>query len=134
MRGKANYCCLDKVQLSVLHPGRRSCRVRAGYVQVLLAPSAAQHSVCREGGTHVLGRSRSRSRGENGSEDQPMRFGAAAARCAVLVGMWLLSSMLRWWQLEEVASADETISATCAPGLRLFGFNGWFSSPVRGRE
>jgi hypothetical protein len=35
---------------------------------------------------------------------------------------------------EAVASADETVSATCAPGLRLFGFNGWFSSPVRGRE
>jgi hypothetical protein len=33
-----------------------------------------------------------------------------------------------------VASADETISATCARGLRLFGFNGWFSSPMRGRE
>jgi hypothetical protein len=33
-----------------------------------------------------------------------------------------------------VASADGTVSATCAPGLRLFGFNGWFSSPVRGRE
>jgi hypothetical protein len=26
MRGKANCCCLDRVQLSVLHPGRRSCR------------------------------------------------------------------------------------------------------------
>jgi hypothetical protein len=33
-----------------------------------------------------------------------------------------------------VASADETVSATCARGLRLFGFNGWLSSPVRGRE
>jgi hypothetical protein len=33
-----------------------------------------------------------------------------------------------------VASADETVSAACAPGLRLFGFNGWFSSLVRGRE
>jgi hypothetical protein len=33
-----------------------------------------------------------------------------------------------------VASADETVSAICALGLRLFGFNGWFSSPVRGRE
>jgi hypothetical protein len=33
-----------------------------------------------------------------------------------------------------VASVDETVSATCARGLRLFGFNGWFSSPVRGRE
>jgi hypothetical protein len=28
MRRKANCCCLDKVQLSVLHPRRRSCRVR----------------------------------------------------------------------------------------------------------
>jgi hypothetical protein len=33
-----------------------------------------------------------------------------------------------------VASVDETVSATCARGLRLFGFNGWFLSPVRGRE
>jgi hypothetical protein len=33
-----------------------------------------------------------------------------------------------------VASAGETVSAICAPGLRLFGFNGWFSSPVRGHE
>jgi hypothetical protein len=35
---------------------------------------------------------------------------------------------------EAVASADENVSASCAPDLRLFGFNGWFSSPVRGRE
>jgi hypothetical protein len=35
---------------------------------------------------------------------------------------------------EAVASADETVSATCAPNLRLFGFNGRFSSLVRGRE
>jgi hypothetical protein len=33
-----------------------------------------------------------------------------------------------------VTSTGETVSATCAPGLRLFGFNGWFSSPVRGCE
>jgi hypothetical protein len=33
-----------------------------------------------------------------------------------------------------VASADETVSAACALGLQLFGFNGWFSSPVRRRE
>jgi hypothetical protein len=58
-----------------------------------------------------------------------------------LVGRWPLSSVLRWWlPLERlliavvVASAGETVSATCAPGLRLFGFNGWFSSPVRGGE
>jgi hypothetical protein len=60
---------------------------------------------------------------------------------AVLVGRWPLSSVLRWWlPLERlptaavVASAGETVSATCASGLRLFGFNGWFSSLVRGRE
>jgi hypothetical protein len=35
---------------------------------------------------------------------------------------------------EATASADDTIGATCAPGLRLFGSNGWFSSPVRGCE
>jgi hypothetical protein len=34
----------------------------------------------------------------------------------------------------EGFSADDTVSATCATGLRLFGFNGWFSSPARGRE
>jgi hypothetical protein len=28
----------------------------------------------------------------------------------------------------EGFSADDTVNATCAPGLRLFGFNGWPSS------
>jgi hypothetical protein len=31
---------------------------------------------------------------------------------AVLVGGWPLSSVLRWWQPEEVVSADEIVSAT----------------------
>jgi hypothetical protein len=31
----------------------------------------------------------------------------------------------------EGFSADETVNATHAPGLQLFGFNGWFSSPMR---
>jgi hypothetical protein len=82
MRGKANCCCLARVQRSVLHPGDgRAVRRR------------------------------------------------------------LLSPVLkRWPPLERlptaavVASTDETVSATCAWGLRLFGFNGWFSSPVRGCE
>jgi hypothetical protein len=69
-------------------PGRRSCRTRSGHVQVLLAPSAgpgvAQHVVRREGGTRVLGRSRSRSCSEDGSEDLSVRFGATAIRrCGV---------------------------------------------------
>jgi hypothetical protein len=43
---------------------------------------------------------------------------------------WLLSPVLKWWPplvrlpTTAVASADETISATCAPDLWLFGFNG----------
>jgi hypothetical protein len=45
----------------------------------------AQHVVHREGGTRVLGRSRSRSCGEDGGEDLPVRFGAAAVhRCGVV--------------------------------------------------
>jgi hypothetical protein len=69
MWGKANCCCLARVQHSVLRPG--DCgRLHRG---------VAQHVIRREGGTRVLGWSRSRSRGENGSEDLPVRFGAAAA-------------------------------------------------------
>jgi hypothetical protein len=82
MRGKANCCCLARVQLSVLHTGD----------------------------------------------------GRAVRR-------WLLSLVLKRWPplvrlptAAVVASAGETVSATCAPDLRLFGFNGWFSSLVRGRE
>jgi hypothetical protein len=40
----------------------------------------AQHVVCREGGVRVLGQSRPRSFGEDGSEDLPARTGAAAIR------------------------------------------------------
>jgi hypothetical protein len=130
-RGKANCCCLYRVQLSVLHPGdgRR------------LHQGVAQHVVRREGGTRVPGRSRSRSCGESGSEDMLVRFGAAAARwcgvggqVAAVVGAEVVVAIGEAASAEAVAPADETVSATCAPGLRLFGFNGWFSSPVRGRE
>jgi hypothetical protein len=44
----------------------------------------AQHVVHCEGGVHVLGRPRSRSCGEDGREDLPVRFGAdAVRRCGV---------------------------------------------------
>jgi hypothetical protein len=131
MRGKANCCFLDRVQLSVLHPGdgRR------------LHQGVAQHVVRREGGTRVPGRSRSRSCGESGSEDLSVRIGAAAARwcgvggqVAAVIGAEVVVAIGEAASAEAVASADDTVSATCAPGLRLFGFNGWFSSPVRGRE
>jgi hypothetical protein len=131
MRGKANYCCLDSVQLSVLHPGD-SRRLHQG---------VAQHVVRRKGGTRVPGWSRSRSCGESGSEDLPVRFGAAAARwCGVggqvvaVVSAEVVVAIGEAASDEAVAPVDETVNATCAPGLRLFGFNGWFSSPMRGRE
>jgi hypothetical protein len=98
------------------------------------APGVAQHVVRREGGTRVPGLSRSRFCGEDGSEDLPVRFGAAGARrCGVggqvdaVVGAGVVAA-------GEGFSADDTVSVTCAPGLWLFGFNGWFLSPVRGHK
>jgi hypothetical protein len=124
MRGKANCSCLARVQHSVLRPGDWG----------RLHRWVAQHVVRREGGTRVLGRYRSCSCGENGSEDLPVRFGAASARwcgvggqVAAVVGAEVVAA-------GEGFSTDDNVSATCAPGLWLFGFNSWFSSPVRGRE
>jgi hypothetical protein len=82
MRGKVNYCCMARVQLSVLHLGDG-------------------HAVRRRLLSPVLKRR------------PPLERLPTAA---------------------VVASADETVSATHAQGLWLFGFNGWFSSPVRGHE
>jgi hypothetical protein len=100
--GKANCCCPARVQHFVLCPGdcgRPHRRV-------------SQHVILREGGTHVLGRSRSRFHGENGGEDLPVRFGAADARwCGVggqvdvVVGVEVVAA-------GESFSADETVSAT----------------------
>jgi hypothetical protein len=53
---------------------------------------------------------------------------------AAVVGAEVVVAIGEASYAKVVASADETVSATCARGLRLFGFNGWFSSPVRGRE
>jgi hypothetical protein len=108
MRGKANCCCPARVQHSVLCPG--GCG--------RLHREVAQHVVRREGGTRVLGRSRSRSRDENGSEDLPVRFGRPPLAGAVLVGRWTLPSLLRWWQLEKVS--PPTISSAL-PALRASG-------------
>jgi hypothetical protein len=77
-------------------PGRRSSRARAGHVQVSLHRGVAQHAVRREGGTRVLGRSRSRSCGKNGSACR-CTLGRPPLTGAVLVGRWLLSSVLRRW-------------------------------------
>jgi hypothetical protein len=69
MLGKVNCCSPARVQHSVLCPGDGG-QPHQG---------VSQHIVRREGGTRVLGRSRSRFRGEDGSEDLPVRFGAADA-------------------------------------------------------
>jgi hypothetical protein len=87
-RGMANCCCLDRVQLSVLHPGdgraARGPATSRSSLRRRLHRGVAQHVVHREGGTRVLGRSRSRSCGEDGSEDLSVRFGATAVRrCGV---------------------------------------------------
>jgi hypothetical protein len=72
--GKADYCCPARVQHSVLCPGDGGQSHQG----------VSQHVVHREGSTRVLGRSHSRFHGEDGSEDLPVRFGAAGARwCGV---------------------------------------------------
>jgi hypothetical protein len=112
MRRKANCYCLARVQHSVLRPddcGR----------------------LPRGGGTRVLGRSRSRFRGEDGSEDLPVRFGAADARWCGVGGQVDAAVGAEVVAAKEGFSVDDTVNATRAPGLQLFGFNGWFSSPVR---
>jgi hypothetical protein len=70
-----------------------------------------------------------------------VRIGAAAIRrrgvgvqVAAIVGAEVVVAIGEASSAEAVASADETVSATRASDLRLFGFNGWFSSPMRGRE
>jgi hypothetical protein len=74
MSGEANCCCPARVQHSVL------CSGDGGQPH----QGVSRHVVCREGGTRVLGRSHSRFHGEDGSEDLPVRFGAAGARwCGV---------------------------------------------------
>jgi hypothetical protein len=125
MRGKVNCCCLTRVQHSVLRPG--DCGQ--------LHRRVAQHVVRCEGGTRVLGRSRSRFCGEDGSEDLPVHFGAASTRWCSVGGQVAAVVGAEVVAAGEGFSADGTVSATCAPSLRLFGFDS-LSSPLewgRGR-
>jgi hypothetical protein len=103
MRGKANCCCPARVQHSVLCPGdcgRPHRRV-------------SQHVVRREGGTHVLGRSRSRFHGEDGGEDLPVRFGAAGARWCGVGGQVDAAVGAKVVAAGEGFSADEIVGAIC---------------------
>jgi hypothetical protein len=128
MRGKANCCCLAREQLSVLHPGdgraARGSATSRSSLRRRLHRGVAQHVVHCEGGTRVLGWSHSHSYGENRSEYPPVRFGAAAARwcgvggqVAAVVGAEVVVAIGEVASAEAVASADETVSATCALGL-----------------
>jgi hypothetical protein len=89
----------------------------------------SQHVVRREGGTRVLGRSHSRFRGEDGSEDLPVRFGATDARWCGSGGQVDAAVGAEVVAAGEGFSADEIVGAICAPGLRLFGFDS-LSSPL----
>jgi hypothetical protein len=105
MPGKANCCCPARVQHSVLCPGDGG-QPHQG---------VSQHVVCREGGTRVVGRSHSRFRGEDGSEDLPVRFGAADARWCGVGGQVDATVGVEVVAAGESFSADETVSATRGP-------------------
>jgi hypothetical protein len=113
MPGKANCCCPARVQHSVLCPGdgRQSHR------------GVSQHVVRHEGGTRVLGRSHSRFRGEDESEDLSVRFEATGARWCGCGGQVDAAVGAEVVATGEGFFADEIVGAVCAPGLRLFGFN-----------
>jgi hypothetical protein len=105
MPGKANCCCPARVQHSVLCPGGGGQPHRG----------VSLHAVRREGGTRVLGRSHSRFRGEDGSEDLSMRFGAAGARWCGVGGQVDVTVGAEVVAAGENFSADETVSATHGP-------------------
>jgi hypothetical protein len=75
----------------------------------------SQHVVRHEGSTCVLGRSHSCFRGEDGSEDLPVRFGAAGARWCGVGGQVDAAAGAEVVAAGESFSADETVSATRGP-------------------
>jgi hypothetical protein len=105
MPGKANCCCPARVQHSVLCPGDGGQPHRG----------VSQHVVRREGGTRVLGRSHSRFRDEDGSEDLPVRFGAAGARWCGVGGQVDAAVGAEVVAAGKSFSTDETVSATHRP-------------------
>jgi hypothetical protein len=101
MWGKANCCCRARVQLSVLHPGDGRAMRRP-------ATSRFPCAVCCTRGSHNTPYV---ARAVLVFWDSPVlvlvvRTGVRTCQCvlerpplasAVLVGRWLLSSVLRWW-------------------------------------
>jgi hypothetical protein len=70
-------------------------------------------SYAREGGTRVLRRSCSRSCDEDGSEDLPVRFGAAGARWCGVGGQVAAVVGAEAVVAGEGFSTDEIVDATC---------------------
>ena len=105
MPGKANCCCPARVQHSVLCPGDGGQPHRG----------VSQHVVRHEGGTRVLGWSHSCFRGEDGSEDLPVRFVAPGARWCGVGGQVDAVAGAEVVAAGESFSADETVSATRGP-------------------
>jgi hypothetical protein len=124
-RERRTTAAQSRVQHSVFRPGDGGQPHRG----------VSQHVVRREGGTHVLGWSHSCFRGEDGSEDLPVRFGAAGARWRGVGGQVDAAAGAEVVAAGEVLVADEIVGAIYAPGLQLFGFDS-LSSPLewgRGR-
>jgi hypothetical protein len=109
MLGKANCCCPVQGAAFRLLSGRWWPVARGG------GGGVSQHVVRPEGGTRVLGRSHSRFRGEDGSEDLPVRFGAAGARWCGVGGQVDATAGAEVVAARESFSADETVSATRGP-------------------
>jgi hypothetical protein len=101
-RGRRTAAAQSRVQHSVLCPGDSG----QPHWEV------SQHVVRREGSTRVLGRSHSRFRDEDGSEDLPVRFGAADARWCGVGGQVDAAAGAEVVAAGESFSADETVNAT----------------------
>jgi hypothetical protein len=104
-RGRRTAAAQSRVQHSVLCLGDGGQPHRG----------VSQHVVRREGGTRVLGWSHSRFRDEDGSEDLPVRFGAAGAHWCGVGGQVDAAAGAEVVAAGESFSADETISATREP-------------------
>jgi hypothetical protein len=103
--------------------GRRTAAAQSRVQQSVFCPGdggqphqgVSQHVVRREGGTRVLGRSHYRFCGEDGSEDLPVRFGAAGAHWCGVGGQVDATVGAEVVAAGESFSADETASATRGP-------------------
>jgi hypothetical protein len=88
MQGKANYCCLARVQHSVLRPGDRGWLHRGSHNMSYAARAVL---VFWDGLVLVL-------MARTGVRTCRCALGRPSLAGAVLVGRWPLSSVLRWWQ------------------------------------